>query len=59
LVEDNDQAARIALYLSQLHAQKEKLEADLQEVEHLALSGWGYGPYMGGPTFSRRKILRS
>src|SRR5215203_1084053 len=38
---DNEQAARIALYLPQLHAQKEKLEADLQELEHLALSGWG------------------
>jgi hypothetical protein len=44
LVDDNEQAARIALYLPQLHAQKEKLEADLQELEHLALSGWGYGP---------------
>jgi hypothetical protein len=59
LVDDNEQAARIALYLPQLHAQKEKLEADLQELEHLALSGWGYGPYMGGPIFSRWKILRN
>src|SRR5829696_4506301 len=42
LVDDNEQAARIALYLPQLHAQKEKLEADLHELEHLALSGWGY-----------------
>jgi hypothetical protein len=41
LVDDNEQAARIALYLPQLHAQKEKLEAALQELEHLALSGWG------------------
>jgi hypothetical protein len=41
LVDDNEQAARIALYLPQLHAQKEKLEADLQELEHLALSGRG------------------
>jgi hypothetical protein len=41
LVDDNEQAACIALYLPQLHAQKEKLEADLQELEHLALSGWG------------------
>jgi hypothetical protein len=41
LVDDNEQAARIALYLPQLHAQKEKLEADLQGLEHLALSGWG------------------
>ena len=42
LVEDNEQVARIALYLPQLHAQKAKLEAaDLQELEHLALSGWG------------------
>jgi hypothetical protein len=39
LVDDNEQAARIALYLPQLHAQKEKLEADLQELEHLALLG--------------------
>ncbi len=38
LVDDNEQAARIALYLPRLHAQKEKLEADLQELEHLALS---------------------
>jgi hypothetical protein len=42
LVDDNEQAARIALYLPQLHAQKEKLEADLQELEHLALSGPGF-----------------
>ena len=45
LVDDNEQAARIALYLPQLHAQKEKLEADLQELEHLALSGWGYADF--------------
>jgi hypothetical protein len=38
LVDDNEQAARIALYLPQLHTQTEKLEADLQELEHLALS---------------------
>jgi hypothetical protein len=38
LVDDNEQVARIALYLPQLHTQKEKLEADLQELEHLALS---------------------
>jgi hypothetical protein len=39
LVDDNEQATRITLYLPQLHAQKEKLEADLQELEHLALLG--------------------
>ena len=48
LVDDNEQAARIALYLPQLHAQKEKLEADLQELEHLALSGWGYADFHAG-----------
>jgi hypothetical protein len=41
LVDDNERAARIALYLPKLHAPKEKLEADLQELEHLVLSGWG------------------
>jgi hypothetical protein len=48
LVDDNERAARIALYLPQLHAQKEKLEADLQELEHLALSGWGYAGCLDG-----------
>ena len=52
LVDDNEQAARIALYLPQLHAQKEKLEADLQELEHLALSGWGYADFHGGVNFA-------
>jgi hypothetical protein len=51
LVDDNEQAARIALYLPQLHAQKEKLEADLQELEHLALSGWGYADFHAGVNF--------
>ncbi|MBA3490694.1 MAG: hypothetical protein H0T55_01275 [Rubrobacteraceae bacterium] len=52
LVDDNEQAARIALYLPQLHAQKEKLEADLQELEHLALSGWGYADFHAGVNFA-------
>jgi hypothetical protein len=52
LVEDNEQAARIALYLPQLHAQKEKLEADLQELEHLTLSGWGYADFHAGVNFA-------
>ena len=32
LVDDNEQAARIALYLPQLHAQKEKLEAEIDRM---------------------------
>jgi len=52
LVDDNEQAARIALYHPQLHAQKEKLEADLQELEHLALSGWGYADFHAGVNFA-------
>ena len=52
LVDDNEQAARIALYLPQLHAQKEKLEADLQELEHLGPIGVGLG------RLSRRHELR-
>jgi hypothetical protein len=52
LVDDNEQAARIALYLPQLHAQKEKLEADLQELGHLALSGWGYADFHAGVNFA-------
>ena len=52
LVDDNEQAARIALYLLQLHAQKEKLEAELQELEHLALSGWGYADFRAGVNFA-------
>jgi hypothetical protein len=52
LVDDNEQAARIALYLLQLHAQKEKLEADLQELEHLALSGWDYADFHAGVNFA-------
>ena len=52
LVDDNEQAARIALYLPQLHAQKEKLEADLKELEHLALSGWGYADLHAGENFA-------
>ena len=51
LVDDNEQAARTALCLPQLHAQKEKLEADLQELEHLALSGWGYADFHAGVNF--------
>jgi hypothetical protein len=52
LVDDNEQAARIPLYLPQLHAQKEKLEADLQELKHLALSGWGYADFHAGVNFA-------
>jgi hypothetical protein len=52
LVDDNEQAARIALYLLQLHAQKEKLEAELQELEHLALSRWGYTDFHAGVNFA-------
>jgi hypothetical protein len=52
LVDDNEQAARIALYLPQLHAQKEKLEAGLQELEHLALSGWGYADFNAAMNFA-------
>ncbi len=52
LVDDNEQAARIALYHPQLHAQKEKLEADLQELEHLALSGWGHADFNAGVNFA-------
>ena len=56
LVDDNEQDARIALYLPQLHAQKEKLEADLQELEHLALSGWGYADFHAGVNFAITKF---
>ena len=54
LVDDNEQGARIALYLPQLHTQKEKLEADLQELEQLALSGWGYVDFHASVNFAMK-----
>ena len=45
-------AQTYALYLPQLHAQKEKLEADLQELKHLALWGWGYADFHAGVNFA-------
>ena len=56
LVDDNEQAARIALYLPQLHAQKEKLEADLQELEHLALSGQVYADSHNAVNFAMTRF---
>jgi len=52
LVNYSEHVARIAHSLPQLHAQKEKLEADLQELEHLTLSGWGYADFHAGVNFA-------